>query len=123
MFGFLSKTALVAALTSGATTALSYTSDGHSYELECNSSGYVLESEYPVTRLTGQGAATREVKGIEKIYLGKSCDAYHAVFGNGSWCWANGGFVAQFPTHRFGFARQELYCPDGNDSVGLNCAC
>jgi hypothetical protein len=56
------------------------------------------------------------------LYLGRTCDAYHKLFGYGEWCWANGGFVATFDEHRFGFARQELYCEPERD-YDLNCRC
>jgi len=99
------------------------TSGGHIYLQTCNSAGFVLTSKHPVSRTVGNiGALQRQVVGIENIYLGKSCDAYHKLYGYGDWCWANGGFVAEFTEGRFGFARQELWCPE-NDQIGLNCLC
>ena len=96
----------------GATGAGAYTSsDGHDYDVTCNESGMVLESSREVSRFVGQGANTRIVTGIEKIYLGKSCDAFHTVFGAGSWGWANGGIRAEFAEYFIGFPRQELFCP------------
>ena len=103
-------------------TARSYVADGMEYEISCNADGYVLTSKYPVTRMSGTGVDTQAVSGIEKIYFGKSCDAYHKLFGQGKWCWANGGFIAEFPNHRFGFGRQELICGDSEAYQG-NCGC
>lgn len=98
-------------------------SDGHRYKIECNRSGYVLQSTHPVSRFEEGGAISR-VHDIprEKIYLGKDCDAFHQVFGGGKWCWANGGFVADFPKISFGFPRQELSCPN-NAPYSLECGC
>jgi hypothetical protein len=76
------------------------------FMMECNSSGFILTS-----RQSG-----------EKLYLGKSCDAFHTRMGAGTWCWANGGFVAELANGRVGFPRQETYCPT-NDNLGVNCRC
>jgi hypothetical protein len=102
--------------------ASAYVSGGHEYDPTCNVDGYVLTSKYPVARTIGQGAATQFTTGIEKLYLGRSCDAFHASLGSGQWCWANGGFVASFSEMEFGFGRQELYCPS-NEDLGLECRC
>lgn len=99
-----------------------YVSDGMEYKLACEKDGYVLTSRYPVVRTVGEGAGTRYIKGIEKIYLGRSCDAYHKIYGTGKWCWANGGFLAEFPFHNFGFPRQELYC-ERQMEYDLRCGC
>ena len=43
------------------------------------------------------------------IYFGRDCDAFHTEFGNGTWGWANGGFIASFEGGMsIGFPRQEL---------------
>ena len=88
-----------------------YVSDNHSWSLTCNSSGYVLRSQYPVTRFHEAGANSSVTRERETLYLGKSCDATSSVLGNGKWCWANGGFVAEFDRSKMGFPRQELICP------------
>lgn len=99
------------------------TSGGHIYEQTCNSAGFVLTSKFPVSRTVGNvGALQRQVVGIEKLYLGKSCDAFHKLYGYGEWCWANGGIRADFSEGGFGFPRQELYCAT-NDNLGSNCLC
>ncbi|MFQ5622509.1 MAG: hypothetical protein ACE5FS_03840 [Paracoccaceae bacterium] len=85
--------------------------DGHRYQLVCNDDGVVLTSDQPVSRFVGQGAGTRVVTGIEKLYLGRSCDAWHELFGTGRWGWANYGFWAEFEARRFEFPRQEIICP------------
>ena len=109
------------ALTASAQAA-NYVSDGHEYKLSCNANGYVLTSVNPIVRTTGSGAGTEQVKGTEIINLGKSCDASHKLFGTGKWCWANGGFRAEFEGHLFGFPRQELYCEPEPTFAG-NCSC
>ena len=97
--------------------------EGHSYTLSCNSDGMVLSSTNPVSRFTGTGAtANIEKLDPEKLYLGKTCDAFHKLLGYGKWCWANGGFVAEYDTVRIGFPRQELYCPNGLYDDG-RCGC
>lgn len=120
----LGKTLLAAALALATTslTAQAYVSDGTAYEASCNADGYVLTSKTPVDRKVG----SETVPGIEKIYFGKSCDAFHPLLGKGRWCWANGGFLAEFPGHSFGFARQELSCPEGGMAPGTDsgsCGC
>ena len=109
-------------LTGAVKPALAYIADGMEYDVSCSADGYVLTSKYPVTRMIGTGVDTQAVPGIEKIYFGKSCDAFHKVFGKGKWCWANGGFLAEFPDHSFGFGRQELTC-QGAEAYQGNCGC
>ena len=97
-------------------------SGGHDYADTCNANGFVLTSKHPVVRKIRQDAKTKEFAGIEKIYLGRRCDAFHPIFGKGSWCWGNGGFRVDFENFEFGFARQELNC-EGEDELGLVCSC
>lgn len=105
------------------TSATTYTSSsGHQYDASCNADCYKLSSKYPVSRAVGRGAGTHFVAGIEKIYLGRSCDAYSKLLGHGTWCWANGGFLAKFPHIQIGFPRQELYCAV-NGTLGQRCGC
>ena len=120
MRGMSACTVLLIATTGSA--AWSYVSDGMEYEISCNADGYVLTSKYPVTRMTGAGAGTQAVPGIERIYFGRSCDAYRKLLGRGKWCRANGGFTAEFANHRFGFGRQELVC-QGAEAYQGNCGC
>jgi len=103
-------------------TAQAYVAGGHEYDATCNADGYILTSKYPVARTVGQGANTQFFSGIEKLYLGRSCDAAHAIYGTGRWCWANGGFLAEFEDAQFGFGRQELYC-ESEDDLGFGCIC
>lgn len=87
-------------------------SDGHEYDLTCTADGYQLKSLYPVARIVGQGAGSRALSGRETLALGRSCDAFIKLFGYGDWCWANGGFRANFGGDRtISFPRQELFCP------------
>jgi len=109
-------------LTAAVKPALAYIADGMEYDVSCSADGYVLTSKYPVTRMIGTGVDTQAVPGTEKIYFGKSCDAYHNIFGKGTWCGANGGFLAEFPDHSFGFGRQELSCP-GDEAYRGKCDC
>ncbi|MFD1882960.1 hypothetical protein [Paracoccus pacificus] len=87
--------------------------EGQSYDGTCNADGVVLKSQAEVTRPVGSGAKAQTPAGPEVIYLGRSCDAYSKAFGEGTWGWANGGFLVTFPGHEIGFPRQEVYCPDG----------
>ena len=113
----------ILALCGSAHAAAAYVSgDGHEYTLRCTADGYELTSKYPVSRAVGTGAGTRYVTGKEKLYLGRSCDASHKLYGTGSWCWANGGFLATFPEQRFGFPRQELFCEPERD-YSQSCQC
>ena len=109
VFGFLVSSI---AAPSGAQDMAYISADGHQYDLECNANGMVLTSRHPVSRFSGTGAMTEVTTGIENIFLGKSCDAAHGVYGEGTWGWANGGFGAEFPDYRIMFPRQELSCPD-----------
>lgn len=84
--------------------------DGHGYSVTCNENGFVLTSLYPTFRFIENGVASRVEDGIETIYLGKSCDAYTDTFGEGTWGWANAGYIAEFERFSIGFPRQELYC-------------
>lgn len=99
-----------------------YVSDNHSWSLSCNQSGFVLRSQYPVTRFHEAGAASSVTRQKETLYLGRSCDASSTVLGEGKWCWANGGFFAEFDQNRMGFPRQELVCPNSQDDFS-GCSC
>jgi hypothetical protein len=82
------------------------TADGAEYELVCNTAGYVL---------------TPFDRSLAPLYLGKSCDAVAGEY-SGTWCWANGGFVADFGDLAVEFPRQELICNPAPDYVE-NCRC
>jgi len=66
--------------------------------------------------------ATQNVNGAvltsksETIYLGNSCDALSDAGEEGTWAWANGGFLIVFPNRRIGFPRQ-----DSPNSGGYHC--
>lgn len=55
-----------------ASETAAYVAGMHEYEGSCNADGYVLTSNYPVTRTIGQAALTSYVSSIEKLYLGRS---------------------------------------------------
>lgn len=114
IFGFFSEASL--------SEEFGYVGDNHSWSLSCNASGYVLKSQYPVTRFFEAGAASSVTRERETLYLGRSCDASSTTMGEGKWCWANGGFFAEFETHRISFPRQEVICPGGGDD-SLACGC
>ena len=107
---------------SSAAVQADYEAGGHLYDLKCTNDGYQLTSKYPVSRTTGTGATTQRTTGKEVLYLGRSCDSFHQLYGTGTWCWANGGFAAEFADMRFGFGRQELWCEPEQD-YGQNCRC
>lgn len=104
------------------TTASAYIADNHTWTLTCNASGYELKSKYPVSRFIERGADSTSTEEVETLYLGKQCDAQHKIFGKGKWCWANGGFTAEFENQSIGFPRQELSCPNGEAEVS-GCGC
>ena len=83
-------------------------SDGHQYVHEINEHGAVLTSKFPVTRSIGKGALASSFTQIEVLYLGKSCDAFSEVLGDGTWSWANGGVFVSFSARRIEFWRQEI---------------
>jgi hypothetical protein len=119
----LFATLILPALMAPAAAATYYVGDNHSWSVSCNASGYKLTSRDPVTRFTEAGANSTVSDGIETLYLGKDCDAQHNALGKGRWCWANGGFRAEFEGGRsIGFPRQELSCPNQNDEIP-GCGC
>lgn len=116
------KAMLAVALFAAASQAQAYMADGIDYDGACNADGYVLTSKLSVTRMVATPVDAEPVVGIEKIYFGRSCDAFHTLYGKGKWCRANGGFIAEFPQHSFGFARQELLCR-GDEAYRESCDC
>lgn len=95
-----------------------YSSYGDEYLLSTNADGIVLTSTYPKAWFVENGAASRIEKGIDVLYLGKSCDAFHKLFGKGRWAWGNGGFRIDFENIWFGFPRQGFV--DENDGSCSN---
>jgi len=92
---------------------LTYVSSyGDEYTYSTNDNGAVLRSLYPKAWFIEGGADSRIVKGIDILYLGKSCDAYHDEFGKGRWWWKNGGFGAEFDNFKIFFPRQEIAVGD-----------
>ena len=116
------------ALSLAALTALpawaenTYIADNHFWELDCSGPGYVLTSVYPIARIREAGASSSVTDSRERLEFASNCAATHPLFGNGSWCWANGGFQAEFREHRIGFPRQELYFPGADDEIS-GCGC
>jgi hypothetical protein len=113
---------VVFAVASAAHASAYVSSEGHTYEVTCNSNGYALTSQNPVARAIGSGADTKYSTGRETFYLGRSCDAVNKILGGGKWCWANGGFLVSFPSGEIGFPRQELVC-DGEPDLDIDCRC
>ena len=83
--------------TNGVTDQNSYVDSlGVNYQYEKNNSGAVLRSS----------TAT--------FYLGKDCDVISPQYGNGTWSWANGGFMIDFGSAgSLGFPRQEIDAGNG----------
>lgn len=82
---------------------------GDDYVLVANPDGMILSSVHPKAWFIEAGAASHVERGTDVIFLGKSCDAFHRLWGKGSWGQANGGFRVSFPGGRdYGFPRQEL---------------
>lgn len=98
------------ALADGRPDNRAFSSDGHSYQMTCNENGFVLTSDYPVARFIENGVLSEVEEGIEILFLGKSCDAFTAVYGDGTWGLANGGFAVSFDDYRIGFPRQAPFC-------------
>lgn len=114
--------AFAGSISSAVSEEFDYVGDNHSWSLLCNQSGYVMRSQFPVSRFHEAGANSKISNEIETLYLGRSCDAKHSVLVAGSWCWANGGFVVELERQRIGFPRQELQCPV-RESQSLGCQC
>ena len=82
---------------------------GDAYTALENANGGILTSVYPKFWFVEAGANSHVEEGPDIIYFGKSCDAFHKVFGKGTFGWANGGFAVEFESgQRIGFPRQEL---------------
>ncbi|WP_045451914.1 hypothetical protein [Psychrobacter sp. JCM 18903] len=61
------------------------------YQAQYNSSGAILINQ-----------------SLQRIYLGKDCDAYSSKYGKGTWGQANGGYIISFKAKEFSFPRQEV---------------
>lgn len=95
-------------------TDWSYVSSlGDEYAVSANENGVVLTSLYPKAWFIEAGANSTIEKGHDVIFIGRSCDAFHKLFGNGKWGQANGGFLVTFDAIAFGFPRQELTMEKG----------
>ncbi|WP_157973692.1 hypothetical protein [Tropicimonas sp. IMCC34043] len=79
---------------------------------QCNENGYVIVPD------KGSGGPLTKAS----TYLGKSCDAYNAAFGDGAWCWANGGVLMEFSGQAMSIRSMELYCEHPALNA-LDCAC
>ncbi len=89
---------------------------GDEYTLVANPDGMILSSVHPKAWFIEAGADSRVERGTDVLFLGRSCDAFHRLWGKGTWGEANGGFVVRFPGGRdYGFARQELPAAEGVD--------
>lgn len=110
--------ALVLMLASAPATATDWTyvsSLGDEYAVAANENGVVLTSIYPKAWFIEAGADSKIEKGQDVIFIGRSCDAFHKLFGNGKWEQGNGGFLVMFDAISFGFPRQELIMENGGD--------
>lgn len=112
------KITLALLLAAGPVAAQDWTyvsSYGDEYSIAKNDNGVVLRSLYPKAWFIEGGANSRVVKGIDVLYFGKSCDAFHDEFGKGRWWWINGGFGADFDNFKISFPRQEIDVPNSMD--------
>ncbi|MDE1131904.1 MAG: hypothetical protein OSA49_10100 [Ascidiaceihabitans sp.] len=48
-----------------------------------------------------------------RLIMRNDCAAFSSDDENGTWAWANGGFVVEFPNRSFGFPRQDQPVPGG----------
>ena len=87
---------------------------GDEYNITLNTNGAALISLYPKAWFIEGGANSRVERGIDTLYFGKSCDAFHKLWGDGTWWWANGGFGADFEEFSSRFPRQEIDVPGSN---------
>ncbi|MFQ6553184.1 hypothetical protein AAD018_012680 [Aestuariibius insulae] len=83
----------------GTASAFGYTStEGREYGLNCNRNGYVLTPNQPVIP-------------SGTLYLGRSCDAFSDVLGEGEWVRGRAGFRIDFEDRAISFPQQALSCP------------
>ncbi|SMR83198.1 hypothetical protein SAMN04488030_3112 [Aliiroseovarius halocynthiae] len=73
---------------------------GHQYSLSTVEEGLVLTSLYPAAWILGKGINSNIETGIDKIHLGRGCDAAHDLWGNGRWRADADGLVIEFPKRR-----------------------
>jgi len=73
--------------------------------------GFIVSTH--TAKQNAHGAALKNAN--ETIYLGKDCDALSGKEEQGTWDWANGGFLIEFPSRRIGFARQDQPVAGGFD--------
>lgn len=114
----LMQSALVLIMASAPVIAEDWTyvsSLGDEYAVLANENGVVLTSLYPKAWFIEAGIQSTIEKGHDVIFLGRSCDAFHKLFGNGKWVQANGAFLVTFDAISFGFPRQELVMENGGD--------
>lgn len=78
----------------------------------CNENGIVIRPD----------AGTQSRLGAAPLYLGKTCDAAHAGFGSGAWCWSNSGLLAEFSGETVAFADVEQSCSHPGLSA-MDCSC
>ena len=90
-----------------------HASNGQIFFAEKNENGAKLTSKYPVSVYTEAGVASTFEEKLDVIYVGKSCDVYSARYGDGTWGWANGGFIIEFKNMNLGFPRQALDAGQG----------
>jgi hypothetical protein len=116
----LSGPILAAMLTSPAYAEVERTSDsGDRYTVSENEHGFVLTSKFPKSHFIDQGAYSYYVEGRDVFYFGRSCDAFHKLFGNGTWFWVNAGYGAQFESEfSLWFPRQDVPWEGGYSCQG-----
>lgn len=89
---------------------------GDEYTLVANPDGMILSSVFPKAWFIDAGADSHVERGTDVLFLGRSCDAFHRLWGKGRWGQGNAGFSVMFADGRaYGFPRQELPAAEGVD--------
>ena len=87
-----------------------WSSDGDAYLGILQDGGAVLVSKYPKAWFHGESSEDHTViEQSARIYFGKSCEAKHSEYGQGTWSWWNDNFTASFQGRRISFGNQELF--------------
>lgn len=83
--------------------------DGGLFSYETNKHGAVLMSLDPAGAPLIQSEQSKpQISAGDALYLGRSCDAFSRVHGEGNWVVTDGGFLVEFPGVRVLFPGQEI---------------
>ena len=90
-----------------------FDANGEEYIIQSDRDGAVLVSLYPrdiVVRMATAKASYETFYEQEVVIMDKDCTATSTRRGNGSWSWANGGFVIDFEDIGFSFSAHGCAC-------------